>query len=55
MTDLEATSASAPASRDLRRERLSLAVRSNGDGVQRRKALTELVEKALASAWAEAG
>ena len=50
MTDLEASSAS----RDLRRERLSLAVRFNGDGMQRRQALTELVEKALAAAWTEA-
>src|SRR5512143_274573 len=52
MTDLSSTSASA--SRDLRRERLALAVRSTGDGPGRRRALTELVERALAAAWADA-
>ena len=38
--------------RDLRRERLALAVRSTGRG--RRAALAELVENALAATWAEA-
>jgi [protein-PII] uridylyltransferase len=50
MTDLSAPSPS----RDLRRERLALAVRSPGDGAQRRKRLTELVERALGAAWVEA-
>jgi [protein-PII] uridylyltransferase len=64
MTDLGETSATAAASaspssasaasRDLRRERLALAVRSSAPGPQRRAALTELVEKALRTAWAEA-
>jgi len=44
----------APAPRDLRRERLALAVRSGTDGLQRRRALTDLVERALHTAWAEA-
>ena len=44
----------APAPRDLRRERLALAVRSGTDGPQRRRALTQLVERALTAAWAEA-
>ncbi|HEY6793800.1 MAG TPA: [protein-PII] uridylyltransferase [Kineosporiaceae bacterium] len=44
----------APAPRDLRRERLALAVRSGPDGGQRRRALTELVERALGAAWADA-
>ena len=43
-----------PAPRDLRRERLSLAVRSGLSGPERRKALTGLVERALTAAWAEA-
>ncbi len=39
---------------DLRRDRLALAVRSGLAGPDRRRAVTELVERALASAWAKA-
>lgn len=61
-TELPAASSSNPTSlpaplsvsRDLRRERLALAVRSRGDGAQLRAALTQLVDKVLASAWDEA-
>jgi [protein-PII] uridylyltransferase len=54
VTDLRETSPAAAASRNLKRERLALAVRSPAAGPQRRRALTELVERALALAWAEA-
>ncbi len=43
---------STPPGRDLRRERLALAVRSSGR--QRRAGLADLVETALAAAWADA-
>ena len=54
MTDLEQTSPAAAASRDLKRERLALAVRSSASGPQRRRLLTEMVERALTLAWIEA-
>jgi [protein-PII] uridylyltransferase len=54
VTDLEQTSPAAAASRDLKRERLALAVRSSLAGPQRRQALTEMVERALTVAWTEA-
>jgi [protein-PII] uridylyltransferase len=53
MTDLSEPSASA-ASRDLRRERLALAVRSSSSGPVRRQAMTDLVERALTAAWQDA-
>ncbi|HET9656178.1 MAG TPA: [protein-PII] uridylyltransferase, partial [Kineosporiaceae bacterium] len=54
MTELEQTSPAAAASRDLKRERLALAVRSSAPGPQRRRALTAMVERTLTLAWAEA-
>jgi [protein-PII] uridylyltransferase len=54
VTDLERTTPAAMASRDLKRDRLALAVRSSASGPQRRRALTEMVERALTLAWAEA-
>lgn len=54
MTDLERTSPATTASRDLKRERLVLAVRSPVPGPQRRRALTGMVERTLALAWMEA-
>src|SRR6185436_19005994 len=46
---------SAPyAGRDLRRERLTLAVRSGASGPDRRRALTTMVEDALALIWQRA-
>ena len=41
-------------SRDLRRERLAMAVRSSASGPDRRRALTAMVERTLAAAWEEA-
>ncbi|MDQ1286468.1 MAG: [protein-PII] uridylyltransferase [Actinomycetota bacterium] len=40
--------------RDLRKERLALAVRAQGDGRRLRVALTDLVERALREIWEEA-
>lgn len=54
MTDLGQSTTAAAASKDLRRERLALALRAPGPGPQRRQALTDLVERALASAWGQA-
>jgi [protein-PII] uridylyltransferase len=53
MTDLGANPA-APVSRDLRRERLAMAVRSGAPGPQRRTTMTELVERFLGAAWMDA-
>ncbi|MEJ2579310.1 MAG: DUF294 nucleotidyltransferase-like domain-containing protein, partial [Kineosporiaceae bacterium] len=50
VTDLDP----APASRDLKRERLALALRFSGDGPELRGALTDLVQRALGVAWREA-
>ncbi len=47
-------SAAVAASRDLRRERLAMAVRGGPPGPARRLAMTELIERALARAWNEA-
>jgi [protein-PII] uridylyltransferase len=54
VTELEQTPPAAAASRDLKRERLALALRSPASGPQRRRALTEMVERALTLAWTEA-
>jgi [protein-PII] uridylyltransferase len=54
VTDLEQGSSAAAASRDLKRDRLALAVRSPAPGPLRRRALTAMVERALTLAWAEA-
>lgn len=50
MTDAVAKAASL-SGRDLRRERLALAVRSTAPGPQRRAAITALVERTLQQAW----
>src|SRR4051812_13392120 len=49
---VDRTTTSGTPSRDLRRERLALAVRSTG--AARRQALADLVERALAQAWQDA-
>ena len=49
MTDLEQPRAAG--SRDLRRERLALAVRGGPPGPERRVAMTALIERALIAAW----
>ena len=54
MTSLGQTSAAGAAPRDLRKERLALAVRSTAPGPVRREAFTSLVERALTSAWLDA-
>lgn len=54
MTSLGQTSAAGSASRDLRKERLALAVRSTAPGPVRREAFTALVERALTGAWQDA-
>jgi [protein-PII] uridylyltransferase len=50
----QTSAAGAAASRDLRKERLALAVRSTAPGPVRRQAFTALVERALTTAWHEA-
>ncbi len=52
MTDTDAESLAA--GRDLRRERLALALRSDAPGPQRRQALTTMVESTLARTWQNA-
>jgi [protein-PII] uridylyltransferase len=52
MTDLERPRPAG--SRDLRRERLALAVRGGPPGPDRRAAMTALIERALVAAWATA-
>jgi [protein-PII] uridylyltransferase len=54
MSQLGRSSAAGAAPRDLRRERLALAVRSTAPGPVRREAFTALVERALTRAWDEA-
>ncbi|WP_233153451.1 [protein-PII] uridylyltransferase [Kineosporia sp. R_H_3] len=54
MTSLGQTSAAGAAPRDLRNERLALAVRSTAPGPVRREAFTRLVERAMTTAWVDA-
>ncbi len=54
MSQLGRTSAADAASRDLRKERIALAVRSTAPGPVRRQGITALVERALTTAWDEA-